>query len=94
MFLRVNLCTMDVGVDGNRREAMPSAATLGDREALRKQVEVRAYALWEGEGRPYGRDLDHWRRAESGILSTDDASSGAVPREPTASSAAAQESKG
>jgi DUF2934 family protein len=24
----------------------------------------RAYALWEKEGRPHGRDRDHWSRAE------------------------------
>jgi hypothetical protein len=26
-------------------------------EALRRQVEARAYALWESEGKPQGRDL-------------------------------------
>ena len=25
----------------------------------------RAYAIWEEEGRPSGRDLDHWQRAEA-----------------------------
>jgi hypothetical protein len=25
---------------------------------------VRAYELWEKEGRPDGRDLDHWLTAE------------------------------
>ncbi len=24
----------------------------------------RAYMIWEEEGRPDGRDLDHWQRAE------------------------------
>ncbi|TIX90657.1 DUF2934 domain-containing protein [Rhizobium sp. P44RR-XXIV] len=24
----------------------------------------RAYRIWEEEGRPEGRDLDHWQRAE------------------------------
>lgn len=25
----------------------------------------RAYQIWEGEGRPHGRDMDHWLQAES-----------------------------
>lgn len=72
---------------------MPKSAAPGDAEALRKQVEARAYALWETEGRPHGRDLDHWQRAESEFLSGVDASSGTNLREPTASSSAAEESK-
>lgn len=28
-----------------------------------KQISVRAYEIWEQEGRPEGRDLDHWDRA-------------------------------
>lgn len=27
-------------------------------------IEVRAYHIWEQEGRPQGRQLDHWLRAE------------------------------
>ena len=27
-------------------------------------IRERAYQLWEQEGRPEGRDLDHWLRAE------------------------------
>ena len=27
-------------------------------------VRVRAYALWESEGRPFGRDAMHWRLCE------------------------------
>lgn len=29
------------------------------------EIAKRAYALWEWEGRPTGRDLDHWLRAEA-----------------------------
>ena len=29
------------------------------------EIAKRAYALWEVEGRPRGRDLDHWLRAEA-----------------------------
>jgi hypothetical protein len=37
------------------------------------QVRERAYALWEEEGRPHGREFDHWVRARSeiaGMLAT------------------------
>ena len=27
-------------------------------------VRARAYALWESEGRPFGRDTEHWRMCE------------------------------
>ena len=27
-------------------------------------IRTRAYELWEIEGRPYGRALEHWTRAE------------------------------
>ncbi|MBI1220948.1 MAG: DUF2934 domain-containing protein [Rhodobacteraceae bacterium] len=47
---------------------MPKTGTQQDVEALRKTVEQRAYALWEAEGKPDGRDADHWRQAESEIM--------------------------
>ena len=28
------------------------------------ELRGRAYAIWETEGRPEGRDLDHWLQAE------------------------------
>jgi hypothetical protein len=31
------------------------------------EIAKRAYAIWELEGQPNGRDLDHWLRAESEI---------------------------
>jgi hypothetical protein len=30
-------------------------------------VRNRAYALWENEGRPFGRDAEHWRLSEEAI---------------------------
>lgn len=56
-----------------------------DAEALRKRVEDRAYALWECEGKPHGRDLDHWRQAESEILAAGDAKRSSDPPSSTAS---------
>jgi hypothetical protein len=39
-------------------------------------IRIRAYAIWEDEGRPEGQHLEHWRRA------LDEMSSPAAP--PTA----------
>ena len=33
-----------------------------------EEIAVRAYHLWEQEGRPLGRDKDHWQRAEHQLL--------------------------
>ena len=30
-------------------------------------VRNRAYALWENEGRPVGRDAEHWRLSEESL---------------------------
>jgi hypothetical protein len=30
----------------------------------REVIQERSYRIWEREGRPHGRDADHWRRAE------------------------------
>ncbi|MGC9953067.1 MAG: DUF2934 domain-containing protein [Rhizomicrobium sp.] len=38
-------------------------------ESLRKQIEARAYQLWERDGRPHGRHQEHWVQAEKEILS-------------------------
>ena len=35
---------------------------------LRHRIEERAYALWEADGRPEGRALDHWLQAEQEIV--------------------------
>lgn len=29
------------------------------------QIRKRAYEIWEGEGRPHGRDMQHWIQAET-----------------------------
>jgi hypothetical protein len=33
-----------------------------------QRVRDGAYALWESEGRPFGRDVEHWRRSEEAAL--------------------------
>jgi Protein of unknown function (DUF2934) len=30
---------------------------------IEQDIKNRAYAIWEAEGRPEGRHLDHWRQA-------------------------------
>jgi hypothetical protein len=40
----------------------------GDPE-WRKKVSERAHAIWEREGRPYGRAGAHWIAAEAELLS-------------------------
>jgi hypothetical protein len=47
----------------------------------REQVSKRAYAIWEAEGYPHGRDREHWRQAEAEI---DDARPGTVAVKPAA----------
>jgi hypothetical protein len=42
------------------KPVMPTA------ESLRKQIEARAYMLWERAGRPHGRHEEHWNQAEKG----------------------------
>ena len=34
----------------------------------KEAVQERSYRIWEREGRPYGRDVDHWRRAELELI--------------------------
>jgi len=34
-------------------------------EARHRRIQERAYALWEQEGRPESRQLDHWLRAQT-----------------------------
>jgi len=33
-----------------------------------ERIRRLAYEIWEQEGRPNGRDQEHWRRAEAEIL--------------------------
>lgn len=49
----------------------------GDRiDTLHTLIEERAYALWESEGRPHGRHLDHWQQAETEILASQEGEGG------------------
>ena len=34
---------------------------------LRQKIEEHAYSLWEADGRPEGRALEYWLRAEQAV---------------------------
>ncbi len=36
--------------------------------AIRTLIAVRAYEVWENQGRPRGRDVIHWLQAEQEIM--------------------------
>jgi hypothetical protein len=39
--------------------------TSDESEVQRKaEIEARAHAIWEEEGRPFGKHLEHWLRAQ------------------------------
>jgi hypothetical protein len=38
-----------------------------------RRIRERAYEIWQREGRPHGRDAEHWRRAETEIEAEDHA---------------------
>jgi hypothetical protein len=43
------------------------AASRTHQDHMRERVQRRAYELWESEGRPAGREHDHWLQAEREI---------------------------
>jgi hypothetical protein len=51
-------------------ETLPPAMSAGlqaiDPE-LRRRIEEHAYSLWEADGRPEGRALEYWLRAEQDV---------------------------
>jgi hypothetical protein len=48
---------------------------MSDREAA---IRARAHELWEQEGRPDGREHDHWLQAEAEINAQDESPPAAV----------------
>ncbi len=52
-----------------RRDVEMGLISAPDRtDAMRKLIAVRAYELWENQGRPRGRDVLHWHQAEQEIM--------------------------
>lgn len=45
-------------------EAIGKAHVAGEDPAIRERIRQRAYELWEAEGRPTDRHIEHWLQAE------------------------------
>ncbi len=43
----------------------PASTSRNPARPVDSDIRVRAYRIWEAEGRPGGRALDHWLRARS-----------------------------
>jgi Protein of unknown function (DUF2934) len=48
-------------------------------EQKEQAIRERAYAIWEEEGRPDGKDLEHWCRAEDEINSASEGGENKTP---------------
>jgi Protein of unknown function (DUF2934) len=57
-------------------------------EPLEERIRERAYQIWEREGKPHGRDAEHWQQAASEIDAEGAVNAGAGVGEPPASDAA------
>lgn len=64
-----------------------------DTELLRKRTAERAYALWEAEGKPHGRHLDHWCQAEAEATASGDTGSTPNPQQESTASNETQKKK-
>jgi hypothetical protein len=40
---------------------------MADTDDIQERIRRRAHELWENEGRPHGRDADHWSQAEAEV---------------------------
>ena len=40
------------------------------------EISLRAYQIWEAEGKPAGKDFDHWLRAEAELAGAASATKG------------------
>ena len=49
-----------------KTSAEPTRAIAPTRQPVATEIiAARAYTLWERDGRPHGRDMDYWLRAEN-----------------------------
>jgi len=53
------------------------------------KISQRAYEIWEQEGRPEGRDMDHWLKAEAEVAVPAAAPKAPAAKKPAAPKAAA-----
>lgn len=54
----------DAAAVAEAQGAIQSPEQVG-RRPLDEAIRQRAYAIWESEGRPEGREREHWSRAEA-----------------------------
>ncbi|MEW5728926.1 MAG: DUF2934 domain-containing protein [Pseudomonadota bacterium] len=59
-------------MDGGRVETGERRGPLLPDEDNAERIRHRAHQIWEEEGRPEGRDQEHWRRAAREILGDPD----------------------
>jgi hypothetical protein len=62
-----------------------------DDAKLEERIRAKAHQLWEEEGRPEGREMDHWEKARILVAIEDDRTS-LVPVEPARPEEAALQS--
>jgi hypothetical protein len=53
-------------------ETVVAAVCSGGGQPREQAVRERAYQIWEAEGRPDGKELDHWLRAEAEVIAIGD----------------------
>jgi hypothetical protein len=62
-----NLVTTTAATQQTEPEVVAAIASGDGQIANEQAIRERAYAIWEEEGRPEARHLDHWLRAEAEI---------------------------
>jgi hypothetical protein len=85
--LTANLRGLSYGLIHRRAERRMSREH--NMEEMEQVISLRAYALWEAEGRPDGRALNHWLAAEQECRTP---VAGGTPAAPAASRAAVKRS--
>ena len=67
----------EAALDGPEARELAKAEAIGRAHAaeedpavrrdFHEKVSARAYEIWEWEGRPHGREREHWRQAEADL---------------------------
>jgi Protein of unknown function (DUF2934) len=50
-----------------KKKTMPEVMMPSTGEPTNEEIAAVAHCIWEHEGRPEGRDLEHWLKAETQI---------------------------
>jgi Protein of unknown function (DUF2934) len=54
------------------QETVVATISSGGGQPREQAIRERAYQIWEAEGRPDDKELDHWLRAESEVIAIGD----------------------